>query len=489
MPIKDPNFKKLFEEVLKETMAFFQGTYGLFVAWKQDEPSVITATSGKIRNTLDKKKNFSVKAQEFQLLEFEGFQYTNSIDRKLVNRDDPLSLIPEEKMETLILAVSASTVLNGKIYVVGTKKKPVYIPDDRSQIKIFRNVVSLALENYLLFRNLDLKQKSSLPSHIKKLELIGKSHSIKEINKMIELVSKGTSTVLIRGESGTGKEIVARLIHYLSDRNNEPFVRINCAAIPENLLESELFGHEKGSFTGAIARRIGKFEHANKGTIFLDEIGEIPQAIQVKLLNFLQEREFTRVGGNEMIKVNVRIVAATNKNLVKAIKNKAFREDLYYRLNVMPIVIPPLRDRLEDIPDLGKHFVKQFNEELTLRYNVISTEALFLLQKYHYPGNIRELENIIERAMVIGGGETVMPTDLPKEIFGLLPDMREEKDGFSYREQKSSLWDVERGIIERALRECNWNQSRSARELGISRNQLRYRLKKYKISIEKEMYD
>ena len=485
MKLNEPAIKKVFNDALREAQLFFNGTHAICIASKDDDFAEIMATSDKIATNKLKSTEFTINKTEFKQLTYDGFKYLSEIQACFINKSDPLSLIPELEMETLVLGLSLSSSVNAKIYIVGTKEAPLNIPSNIKSIKYFRNIIYLALENYLLYKNMDLKQKISQPHHIFKKKLIGESHSIKEINKMIELVAKGTSTVLIRGESGTGKEIVAQMIHYYSERKMEPFVRINCAAIPENLLESELFGHEKGSFTGAVARRIGKFEQANNGAIFLDEIGEVPSFIQVKLLNFLQEREFARVGSNELIKVNVRIIAATNRNLEKAIREGQFREDLYYRLNVMPLVIPPLKERLQDIGELVNHFISQFNEELNLRYKSLSSEALFLLEKYHYPGNIRELENIIERAMVIGDGKTVTPQNLPKEIFGLLPQMREDQPSFSYREKKSSLWEVERGIIDRALSECNFNQSKAARELGITRNQLRYRIKKYDFAISK----
>ena len=264
-----------------------------------------------------------------------------------------------------------------------------------------------------------------------------------------------------------------------------PFVKVNCAAIQENLLESELFGHEKGAFTSAHQRHIGRFERAHPGTIFLDEIGEISQSLQVKLLNVLQYQEFERLGGTQTIKVNVRIIAATNKDLDEAIEEGEFREDLYYRLNVLPITLPPLRERVDDIESLARYFIKRINLKLNRRYENISDEALFLLKKYHWPGNTRELENILERAMVIGQGPVIMPHDLPHEIFGILDAIRKPKKKFTMRESDKSLWEIEKGIIERALNEMSWNQSKAARALGITRNHLRYRIKKYGIKKNK----
>lgn len=319
-----------------------------------------------------------------------------------------------------------------------------------------------------------------------KTNIIGASKAITDLKTLISRIAPTDTTVLLKGETGTGKNIVAQSIHEQSTRKEMPFVNVSCAAIPENLLESELFGHEKGAFTGAFRRRIGRFERAHPGTIFLDEIGEISQNLQVKLLNVLQYQEFERLGGTQTIKVNTRIIAATNKDLDEAIAKGEFREDLYYRINVLPITIPPLRERIDDIEPLTRYFIKRINLKLNRRYEKISDEALFLLKKYHWPGNVRELENILERAMVIGNGPVIMPHDLPQDIFGILDSIRKPKKEFAMREGDKSLWDVEKGIIDRALKEMNWNQSKTARALGITRNHLRYRIKKYGITKPKE---
>lgn len=314
--------------------------------------------------------------------------------------------------------------------------------------------------------------------------VIGKSPAMLEILNSIANISKTNATVLLMGESGTGKEVLAKIIHQNSERSNEPFVRINCAAIPENLLESELFGHEKGAFTGAIAKKFGKFELSDKGTAFLDEIAEMSFKLQAKVLNFLQEKEFERIGSTNTIKIDVRIIAATNKNLEKAIEENQFREDLYYRLNVFPIYMPPLRDRIEDIPVFVNYFIKKYREEMAKNVEGISDEAVFLLKKYSWPGNIRELGNIIERAIVITSNSIITPHDLPQEIFGLFGKVRQQPREFRFREGTSTLWELEKGIIERALRETNYNQSLAAKKLGITRNHLRYRIKKWNISIK-----
>ncbi len=285
---------------------------------------------------------------------------------------------------------------------------------------------------------------------------------------------------LLRGESGTGKELVAKAIHYHSPRANFPLIKVNCAALPETLLESELFGHEKGAFTGATSKRIGRFEAADKGTLFLDEIGELTPGMQVKLLRVLQEHEFERLGGNQTVKTDVRVIAATNRNIEQAIKEDKFREDLYYRLNVVSIVIPPLRERKEDIPGLLDFFIKKYGEENRKTITGITAEARDLLIRYSYPGNVRELENIVERAVVLSKRGVIGAADLPIHI-----RMAAGEEKISAREMKGSLNEtldtVERGLIIEALKKSGGVQTRAAEKLGISERVLRYKMKKYKI--------
>ncbi len=347
-------------------------------------------------------------------------------------------------------------------------------------ISTIKGIIFQEIQKYNKFDKFGLK----LGRRKSDIFVIGKSPAILEIMKNVEKIAKTSSTILLMGESGTGKEVLAKMIHLNSDRADNQFVKINCAAIPENLLESELFGHEKGAFTGAIAKKTGKLEIADKGTVFFDEIGEMPLNLQVKLLNFLQEKEFERIGSTKTIKVDVRIVTATNKNLEKSIEENKFREDLYYRLNVFPIYLPPLRERKEDIPIFIEYFINKHNEDLGKNFEGITDEALFLLKKYSWPGNIRELGNIIERAMIICTKNVITPNDLPQEIFGIFGKVRQKDKEFRFREGSSSLWEVEKGIIERILRETNYNQSLTAKKLGITRNHLRYRLKKWNISVK-----
>jgi len=314
-------------------------------------------------------------------------------------------------------------------------------------------------------------------------EIVSTSHAMEEVLNMAGRVAASSATVLLRGESGTGKELIAKAIHYQSSRANFPLIKVNCAALPETLLESELFGHEKGAFSGATARRIGRFEAADKGTLFLDEIGELATGMQVKLLRVLQEHEFERLGGNQTIKTDVRIIAATNRDIELAIKTGAFREDLYYRLNVVPVVIPPLRDRKEDIPALLDHFIKKFSEENRKPITGIALEARDLLMRYSYPGNVRELENIVERSVVLAKREIITTADLPIHVRTALSEgeLRGQKLSGSLN---ATLDTVERGLILEALKESGSVQTRAAEKLGISERVLRYKLKKYKIQEE-----
>jgi two-component system response regulator AtoC len=306
--------------------------------------------------------------------------------------------------------------------------------------------------------------------------MIGRSTVMQNIYKTIGRIANSNATVLIRGESGTGKELVARAIHFNSIRKDKNFVKINCASIPENLLESELFGHEKGAFTGAVTAKQGKFELAHQGTIFLDEIGEMSLATQAKLLRVLQEREFERVGGTETIRVDVRIVAATNKDLEKSIDEGTFREDLYYRINVVDIVMPPLRERKEDIPELVEHIIKNCCLEHGKTITGFSREAMKLLEAYDWPGNIRELKNVCERAVLMSSGPVLTIEDLPLSLqkSNRRVEWLGEIQGDSLKE---IVAEVEREVILKALEENNWNRSATAQALKINRSSLYAKMK------------
>jgi len=301
--------------------------------------------------------------------------------------------------------------------------------------------------------------------------IIGKSKRMKELFREISIVANSESSVLLEGESGTGKELIARAIHKLSKRKNEPFVAINCSAIPFELFENELFGHEKGAFTGALAKKIGKFELVGHGTLFLDEISEMPVMIQAKLLRVLQEKEFYRLGGTELIPVKCRIISATNKDLEKLVEEEKFREDLFYRINVIHIKIPPLRERKEDIPLLAKHFLTKFNQINSKDIYEIDDTAMEALINYHWPGNVRELENAIERAVVMCTSDRIKPEHLPKRII----NKQAEKD--LPQIDSTNLLEIEKRVILKVLEEEDWNQTRSAKRLGISRKQLRTKMK------------
>ena len=302
-------------------------------------------------------------------------------------------------------------------------------------------------------------------------KIVGKSRAIQEIFKTIGLISENKAPVLIQGESGTGKELIAKAIHYNSMYQSEPFIPINCSAIVESLLESELFGHEKGAFTGATQRKIGKIEHAGNGTILLDEIGEISHAIQVKLLRFLQEKEFERVGGVERISSNVRVISATNKRLSELIQQDHFRKDLYYRLKVIEINVPPLRDRKEDIPLLLEHLINKINAELQKNVTRISNQVMDAILAYHWPGNIRELENMLTRSVVHSSGTVLQPDSFP-DLFNL-------KNGSETPDEIISLTQLEKEHVIKALQHTNWNKGDACKLLGISRPTLRDKIKKY----------
>jgi nitrogen regulation protein NR(I) len=356
----------------------------------------------------------------------------------------------------------------------------------------------------------DMKQVVSyqplLESEDYELGFVGGAKSMRGVFKLIGQLAASDVTALITGESGTGKELAARAIYHHSNRSTQPFLAINCAAIPEQLLESELFGHEKGSFTGATNQRVGKFEQCNKGTIFLDEIGDMTPATQTKILRVLQSGTFERVGGNQPIQVDVRVIAATNKPLEAAVAAKQFREDLFYRLNVVRIHIPPLRERLEDIPLLVNYFLKKISREQQQQPKSIATSVIKALEKYHWPGNVRELENAIRRAIVMDKSGAILLSDLPPEISGhgsgtgILPVSGEQTGSLSHidaaalarqlfqwakRDPKLKVIPaVERELVIQALKETNDNQVHAAKLLGITRATLRKRIDKFGIQRE-----
>lgn len=325
--------------------------------------------------------------------------------------------------------------------------------------------------------------QESLEERYSTHQIIGKSPAMRETLSIVDRVSASRSTVLITGESGTGKELVARAIHFSSPRKDEPFVAVNCMAFNAGVLESELFGHEKGSFTGAVAMRRGRFEQADRGTLFLDEIGELPSDLQVKLLRVLQERVFERVGGTEPVKVDIRIVAATNKDLAKMVEEGNFREDLFYRLNVVQIHIPPLRERREDIPLLVSHFIAQIASENGIPPKSFTQKAQNYLSGYEWPGNIRQLQNVIERCMVMIPRDVIDVEDLPSEIRDEESQFKSAVDLLPVELNLADTLDkIEAALIRRALVRSDFVQAHAADLLGISRSLIQYKLKKYNIS-------
>ncbi len=330
----------------------------------------------------------------------------------------------------------------------------------------------------LLEENTRLQRE--LKDRFKPDNIIGNSQSMQQVYDLIDQVSKSDATVLIRGESGTGKELVAQAIHYHSVRAKNPFIKVNCAALPESVIESELFGHEKGAFTGAISKRMGRFELANGGTIFLDEIGDLSPSLQVKLLRVLQEKEFERVGGTETIKVNVRVIAATNRNLEKLMEEEKFRQDLYYRLNVFPIHIPPLRERKTDILLLADYFVEKYSRANGKNVKRISTPAIDMMMSYHWPGNVRELENCIERAVLLTKDDVIHGYHLPPTLQTAEASRTTFKGNL-----EAVLAGVERDLIIDALKSSRGNQTRAAKLLGITERKLGLRIKRYSIDVKK----
>ncbi|MBC7928177.1 MAG: sigma 54-interacting transcriptional regulator [Bryobacteraceae bacterium] len=406
---------------------------------------------------------------------------------------DPMRSIGIRSHVILPMSTAHHPFLGGLNF--GSLQYDAYCPEDIEFMKQVARQVAVAIENATNFealaeyqkqlaverdqlRLLNLKlaeEKLYLEDEIRDQfrfgEIIGRSPALVSVLRQVETVATSDSAVVICGETGTGKELVARAIHDLSTRKNNTFVKINCAAIPNGLIESELFGHERGAFTGAIARRIGRFELADSGTLFLDEIGEIPVDLQPKLLRVLQEQEFERVGSSRTIKVNVRVVAATNRDLMQMVRDRCFRDDLYYRLNVFPILIPPLRNRRDDIPVLVRHFAQQFARRMGKQIITIPTEAMEAMLNYPWPGNVRELQNVVERAVIVSQGSILQ---VPRE--DLKAFVQDVPNGPAI-----TLEDAERDHILDALRATNWKlagPNGAAARLGMKRSTLQFRLKK-----------
>lgn len=396
------------------------------------------------------------------------------LDLKMPKMDglETLKKIRESNSNTPVIMITAhgttkSAVEAMKMGALDYISKPFDIDELKIIIKRALDFKNLTDEVVYLKEKLQDKEES----------IVYKSEKMRQVLNIVDKVAPTDATVLILGESGTGKELVANAIHQRSNRRKGPFIKINCAALPETLLESELFGHEKGAFTGANATKPGKFERAQGGTIFLDEIGEISQGMQVKLLRVLQEKEFERVGGTKTIKADIRIIAATNRDLKKMVDEGEFREDLYYRLNVIPIFIPPLRERKEDIPILADYFMKKYSIQMGKNNIAITSEALEKMEQYHWKGNIRELQNIIERCVILTSNGKIDVNILPDEIKG----SKGQLNGFILPKEGISLEQVERELILQALKMTEFNQTKAAQLLGITRHTLLYRMEKYNI--------
>ena len=397
------------------------------------------------------------------------------LDIRMTTMDGIEALTEIRKMSPLVPVLIMTAYASVKTAVEALKAGAFdYLtkPLDIEELKI---LIEKTLEHYhLRAENLVLKER--LGDRFDFTRIIGRSPKMKSLLDTLAMVAPSDATVLIMGESGTGKEVVPNAIHHNSPRAGQPFIKVSCASLPETLLESELFGHKKGAFTGAVYRREGRFQLAHRGTIFLDEVGEMSRATQMKLLRALQEKEFEPVGSAQTIKVDIRVIAATNKDLEKDVKDGRFREDLYYRLNVVPIVLPPLRERKEDISPLTDHFLALYGEKNRKSLKGLSGKALDLLVRYDWPGNIRELENCIERAVIMAREEVIVPADFPPQIQML--SREEGTNGFNIP-SGISLEEMERALIVKTLAETDGNRTRASEILGINRRTLQNKLKQY----------
>jgi Nif-specific regulatory protein len=359
------------------------------------------------------------------------------------------------------------------------------LDQDLRLLTIIASIIAQTVNSLLLIdrekdrlRDENLKLKGQLQERYQVGNIIGTSGRMRQVFEMIERVARSNATILIRGESGTGKEMVASALHYNSQRASRPFIKVNLAALPETLVESELFGHERGAFTGALQRKQGRFELAQGGTIFLDEIGDLTPTVQLKLLRVIQEREFTRLGGNVTLKADIRLIAATHRDLERAVAEGTFREDLYYRLNVFPIYLPPLRERRADIPLLAEHFLSKYTQEHQKAGLRLSAPALDLFMQYPWPGNVRELENIIERAVLVCDEDTILSVHLPRSL-------QRQEPGETRRSLAVQVANLEKELISEALRQSRGNQSQAAVMLDTSMRILGYKIKQYGLNPKK----
>jgi DNA-binding NtrC family response regulator len=398
------------------------------------------------------------------------------LDYKLPDSDGLLVLkeIKESDPDTVVILLTGHSSV--AVAVEAMKGGAFHYANKPFDVDEIALLVEKALETTRLRREVRaLRATQARPYSVERI--VGESASVKRVKALLEKVAASpASTVLLTGESGTGKDLAAKVIHYASNRANQPFMNITCSALPEALLESELFGHERGAFTGADRQKRGLLETADGGTVFLDEIGEMVPALQAKLLRFLEEKTFKRVGGSTDLRVDVRVIAATNRNLEEEVRERRFREDLYYRLNVLPIVLAPLRERAEDIPLLVHYYVDSYNSEFRKQIRRVSPEAMERLKAYGWPGNIRELRNAVERAMLLAEGDELRPEHFP--LSGGLARLVETVD---LPASGINLEELERSLVVQALERSRWNQTKAAGLLGLNRDQIRYRIEKFKL--------
>ncbi len=475
----------LLDSVVDSLLDLFSSEKALLEIFNQERASIFSIAKDKEKKSLDEYED-KTKALITENAYSTGNPVcmTNILEREPDEDKDELS---DSVKSVLCVPLKSKENVLGTIYLENTEKNFAFSSEDADLLVSLAERIALAVENNLLLSELKQSHEKLLEDLREKFkfdEIIGNSPQMVEILKTVADVADTDATVLIEGESGTGKEILARAIHFNSSRSKKPFVTINCAAIPETLLESELFGYEKGAFTGATQRKPGKFEIANGGTIFLDEIGEMSSLLQVKILRFLQSYEFEPLGSNRVKRSDIRIIAATNKDLLLMVKFGRFREDLYYRVNVINLKLPPLRERRLDIAPLAESFTRKFSEKLEKTIEGIDTEALNLLARYDFPGNVRELENIIERAVILAKSTLITKDDFPKNILNGSGDESKVEVPKNYQElkilRKKVVQEVEKKFIKNILEKNYNNISKAAKEANMHRMELQRLLKKYR---------
>ncbi len=442
----------------------------LEIMLKKEGYEVTTAEDGARAKDILTKKSFDMIVSDLQMPNMTGIEL--------------LKHVKESYPDTVFMLITAfgttETAVDAmKMGAYDYVTKPFKIDEVRMNIA-----------NALRSQNLEVEVRTLKKELVKEYSfqnMVGNSAPMHAIFDLIKRVSQTPTNILVTGESGTGKEVIAKAIHYNGPLKDKPFVTINCGAIPENLMESEMFGHKKGSFTGAIADKQGLFEVANGGTLFLDEVGELPPSIQVKLLRAIQERIIRRVGATDDMKVEVRIIAATNRNLDDMVAKGTFRQDLFYRLNVINIKSPALRDRSEDIPSLANHFLRKYNEKLGKNINAISTEAMDILKKYNYPGNVRELENMMERTVALEAGSTVLPESLPPMVNTTsgrkMASSHEIEIGDDGLDLDKVIGQIEKEVLIKAIHAAGGTKKKAAKLLKISFRSMRYRIEKYNLGV------